>query len=115
MVALPPAAQQRLARAAANARIPLPALYDKLSAGQRAIVRATYAREQDGACCHCAHPLDGPPVPAAAARVVDWSQFPGKRTFLRHPVHLRHDHRTGLTIGAVHAYCNAVLWQYHGE
>jgi hypothetical protein len=28
---------------------------------------------------------------------------------------LHHCHQTGLTIGAVHAKCNAVLWQYHGE
>lgn len=32
-----------------------------------------------------------------------------------YPVHLHHDHKTGLTIGAVHAKCNAVLWQYYGE
>jgi hypothetical protein len=35
--------------------------------------------------------------------------------FFKYPVHLHHDHNTGMTIGAVHAYCNAVLFQYHGE
>jgi hypothetical protein len=35
--------------------------------------------------------------------------------FFKWPVHLHHDHRTGMTIGAVHCRCNAVLWQYHGE
>jgi hypothetical protein len=35
--------------------------------------------------------------------------------FLKYPVHLHHSHVTGLTIGAVHAYCNAVLWVYHDE
>ena len=35
--------------------------------------------------------------------------------FFKWPVHLHHSHDTGMTIGAVHARCNAVLWQYHGE
>ena len=35
--------------------------------------------------------------------------------FFKYPVHLHHSHYTGMTIGAVHANCNAVLWQYHGE
>ena len=35
--------------------------------------------------------------------------------FFKHPVHLQHDHDTGLTEGAVHAYCNAVLWEYFGR
>jgi hypothetical protein len=34
---------------------------------------------------------------------------------LLHPVHLQHSHVTGLTEGAVHAFCNAVLWQYEGR
>ena len=37
------------------------------------------------------------------------------KNFFDHPIHLHHDHETGMTIGAVHAQCNAVLWQYHGE
>jgi len=39
--------------------------------------------------------------------------FPPK--FLNWPVHLHHDHKTGMTVGAVHSHCNAVLWQYHNE
>lgn len=35
--------------------------------------------------------------------------------FFDRPVHLHHSHDTGLTIGAVHAVCNAVLWIYHRE
>jgi hypothetical protein len=35
--------------------------------------------------------------------------------FFNYPVHLHHSHNSGLTIGAVHSYCNAVLWHYHGE
>jgi hypothetical protein len=35
--------------------------------------------------------------------------------FFNWPVHLHHCHVTGLTIGAIHCHCNAVLWQYHGQ
>ena len=34
--------------------------------------------------------------------------------FFDHSIHLHHDHDTGMTIGAVHAHCNAVLWEYEG-
>lgn len=34
---------------------------------------------------------------------------------LRYPVHLQHNHDTGMTEGAVHARCNAVMWQYLGR
>ena len=44
---------------------------------------------------------------------IDWSLFPPN--FLKYPVHLQHDNDTGMTEGAVHNYCNAVLWQYHGK
>jgi len=30
-------------------------------------------------------------------------------------MHLHHNHETDMTEGAVHAYCNAVLWQYEGK
>ena len=35
--------------------------------------------------------------------------------FFKWPVHLHHCHDTGMTTGAVHCYCNAVLWQYPGK
>jgi hypothetical protein len=44
---------------------------------------------------------------------VDLKLFP--RGFLSNPVHLHHCHTTGLTIGAVHSRCNAILWQHHGQ
>ena len=34
---------------------------------------------------------------------------------LAHPIHLQHNHSTDMTEGAVHAYCNCVLWQYEGR
>lgn len=94
------------------AGVALPASYDALSASQRQQARDQYVEQQAGLCFYCKEPLDGPPIPMPP---IDWSRFPGNRGFLKHPVHLHHDHDTGLTLGAVHALCNAVLWQYHGE
>jgi len=47
------------------------------------------------------------------ALLIKKSLFP--RGFFGYPIHLHHSHDTGMTIGAVHAHCNAVLWQYEGE
>ena len=91
----------------------LPARYDDLSPLARRAVRLEYIRLQNGNCQHCGEPLDGEPSSNIRAKSIDLRRFP--RDFLRHPVHLHHCHRTGLTIGAVHARCNAVLWQYHGR
>jgi len=44
---------------------------------------------------------------------IDWSYFP--ENFLNYPIHLQHNHNSGLTEGAVHNYCNAVMWQYEGK
>jgi hypothetical protein len=94
----------------------VPALYSTLSASQRVAVRERYVTLQEGRCLHCAHALASDPAPSVLAMKVNWHAFPGRAAgFLRHPVHLHHCHKTDLTIGAVHAYCNAVLWQHHGE
>ena len=42
-----------------------------------------------------------------------WDLFPPN--FLKYKVHLQHNHSTGMTEGAVHALCNAVMWQYEGR
>ena len=47
------------------------------------------------------------------AAELDRGVFPAG--FLNYPVHLHHDHDSGQSIGAVHAYCNAILWVHHGE
>lgn len=94
----------------------IPAFYSQLSASRRRAVRERYVVLQQGVCCHCSCGLDGQPAPEVLAKKINWHAFPGREAgFLRHPVHLHHDHRTDLTLGAVHAYCNAVLWQHHGE
>lgn len=91
----------------------LPANYSKLSQDERRLVRLQYIEQQNGLCYHCQNPLTGAPTALVLGLPIDLSLFP--KNFLLHPVHLHHNHETDLTIGAVHAYCNAVLWQYHNE
>ena len=91
----------------------LPVRYDKLDIMTKIAVREEYARIQGGVCAHCNAPLKGNPSAHVTSKKVDKRRFPP--TFFKYPVHLHHSHKTGLTIGAVHNYCNAVLWQYHGE
>ena len=91
----------------------LPVKYDQLAPAKRKAVREEYVRLQDGLCHFCGCALTGPPAEAVAAKTVNHRLFPDG--FFNHPVHLHHSHDSGLTLGAVHNYCNAVLWQYHGE
>jgi hypothetical protein len=88
----------------------LPVNYNKLSQQQRASVRREYIFLQNNLCYHCKGSLDNPSLDN---RPVRKSLFPPN--FFKWPTHLHHCHRTGMTIGAVHNHCNAVLWQYHGE
>lgn len=90
-----------------------PVDYTKLDWRERKNVRLSYIEAQNGKCCYCGSPLDGLARIDVALKKVNKNLFP--RTFWNHPVHLHHDHKTGMTIGAVHNQCNAVLWQYHGE
>lgn len=91
----------------------LPVNYNETHYRKRKLVREEYARQQGGRCCHCNQPLDSEPLQEVSSMAVNIALFP--IGFFKHPVHLHHSHKTGMTIGAVHAYCNAVLWQYHGE
>jgi len=93
--------------------IPLPANYEMLTQPQRRQVREEYIRLQDGKCHHCKQSLGGDPAKEITDKPITLELFPPN--FLKWPVHLHHNHDTGETIGAVHCYCNAVLWQYHGE
>lgn len=91
----------------------LPVNYKSLTPQQRRHVREAYVSRQKGRCYHCkGHLCVGPPK-EILQRKIDMRLFPDG--FLNHPVHLHHSHKTGKTVGAVHAYCNAVLWQYHGK
>ncbi len=91
----------------------LPVNYNILSSSKRRAVRNQYVEIQGGLCHHCKCALTGPPSPDVTKKKIRAHLFPS--TFFDYPVHLHHDHGTGMTIGAVHNYCNAVLWQHHGE
>lgn len=91
----------------------LPVDYRALHWKDKRAVRVEYTRLQNGLCYHCKKSLLGD-VPSSIKKYrIDWKLFP--QGFLDYPVHLHHSHDTGLTLGSVHAYCNAVLWQYFGE
>ena len=91
----------------------LPAYYDDLEPSQRRAVRKEYIRIQEGKCHYCKANLNGEPSAEVMVKAIKWRLFP--ETFQDWPIHLHHSHETGLTIGAVHMRCNAVLWQYEGE
>ncbi len=88
----------------------LPVNYDNLTQSERRLVRKQYFELQKGLCCYCNKPLN---VRPKETRKIKKRLFP--ENFLKFPVHLHHDHDTGMTIGAIHSYCNAVVWQYFGE
>lgn len=91
----------------------LPVDYTKLTRRERRQVREQYIKEQNNNCMYCGNSLKyGPPVEITNKRI-NWGLFP--QGFLKHPIHLQHNHNTGMTEGAVHGYCNAVLWQYEGR
>lgn len=91
--------------------MPLPTMYGKLTPRGRAAVCREYIKLQNGKCWYCGKDLDEQPPKEILDKPIDLTMFP--RGFLDNPIHLQHDHDTGLTEGAVHAYCNAVLWQYY--
>ena len=91
----------------------LSANYNELHFTERKAVREEYIKQQKGLCYHCGSRLDGEPLDSVKSKPVNKQLFPPN--FFKWPVHLHHNHETGMTIGAVHNYCNAVLWQYHGE
>lgn len=81
--------------------------------GEARAVRDQYVKDQGGKCYWCKCDLNRSPPLVITDHAIDWDLFPPN--FLRSPVHLQHNHDTGMTEGAVHAYCNAVMWQYHGR
>ena len=91
----------------------LPLNYNKLSSIERRIVREEYITRQKGKCLYCSNYLALKPPADVLAKEIDRKLFP--ELFFSWPIHLHHSHTTGMTIGAVHALCNAVLWQYEGQ
>lgn len=91
----------------------LPVMYSTLSPSERRNVRIQYIKLQKNKCWFCEQDLDGVPNNLVRSSKLNLNLFPAG--FLRNPIHLHHCHNTDLTIGAVHAECNAYLWQYLGE
>jgi len=91
----------------------LPVEYDKIPAREKRLVREQYIKAQDNLCWHCGEDLLSKPPERITEQNINLGLFP--IGFFNHSIHLQHDHGTGLTEGAVHSYCNAVLWQYHGR
>ena len=88
----------------------LPVDYTKLDWRQRKEVREQYVSKQNGMCSHCGKTLS---EKADRVKRINTDLFP--ENFFKYPIHLHHCHKTGMTQGAVHNYCNAYLWQYKGE
>jgi len=91
----------------------LPINYTIASAKSKKTAREQYVKDQNNMCPFCGGSLLEKAPQEVRKKKIDWRLFPPH--FLKYPIHLHHDHKTGMTIGAVHNYCNAVLWQYHGE
>lgn len=92
----------------------LPVNYEDITWQVRKLVREEYTKRQDGRCYYCQQLLINPiHKTAMKLKPINKNLFP--KGFFQWPVHLHHNHKTGMTIGSVHNYCNAVLWQYHRE
>ena len=91
----------------------LPVKYTDLHWTERRKVREQYIEEQDHICLYCKCSLDEPPPDGITSKRINWRLFP--KDFLKYPIHLQHNHTTGMTEGAVHNYCNAVMWQYENK
>jgi len=91
----------------------LPVDYTTLKWKIRKEVREQYIEEQGNKCMYCGGDLNEEPPTNITNKIIDWDLFPSQ--FLKNPIHLQHNHNTGMTEGAVHAYCNAVMWQYDGR
>ena len=91
----------------------LPVKYHEIPPYEKRIVREEYIRIQKGMCWYCKAPLKDAPPEGILGKKVTPHIYP--EGFFTHPVHLHHDHITEMTVGAVHNYCNAVLWEYEGK
>ena len=91
----------------------LPINYNKTPFSERRLIREQYVKQQNNLCYYCNCDLSIRPPEHITNKTIDWKRFPPN--FLQHPIHLQHCHKTGMTEGAVHSYCNAVMWQYDGR
>jgi len=91
----------------------LPKKYSQLTSSGRRDTRESYIKLQNGLCFYCKSELINDPPVKILNKTINWRLFPAN--FLKYPVHLQHNHETDYTEGAVHSYCNAVMWQYEGR
>ena len=91
----------------------LPINYTRLTRVQRKEVREQYILQQRHQCYWCHEDLRNPAPDVITAQKINLKLFPPG--FLNNPIHLQHNHENGQTEGAVHAYCNAVMWEHHGR
>ena len=91
----------------------LPTKYTKLTWQEKKQVREQYIKEQKGKCYFCKCDLNKPAPKKITDKKIKWEIFPDN--FLKYPIHLQHNHETGMTEGTVHNYCNAVMWQYENK
>ncbi len=88
----------------------LPVDYTKLKIHEKAIVREQYIKEQNGKCMYCGESLKKPAPDYITNKYIDWDLFP--ENFLKSPIHLQHNHNTGMTEELFIIIGNAVMWQY---
>ena len=98
---------------AKDRRLRLPIHYESSYWYKRKKAREQYCEDQNWECWYCGEDLREKPPSFITEQPFDKKLFP--KMFLAHPIHLQHSHETGMTEGAVHARCNAVLWQYEGK
>ena len=95
---------------------PFPQRYRDLNTNQRRKLLDEYVEHFRGRCLYCHLKLDGKPsrIVRDSADEIEWDNLPGgKEGFLKNPVHLHHDHETGLTLAPIHALCNAHSWEFY--
>jgi hypothetical protein len=95
---------------------PFPQRYSDLNTSQRRKLRENYVVHFQGRCIYCDEPLNDKPHEFVRAKATSiwWPNLPGGRKgFLSNSVHLHHDHETDLTLGPVHALCNAHSYHFY--
>ena len=102
-----------MSRLTQNKLYNLPVNYNELGYTERRVVRQQYIKEQNNKCFYCKNNIYEQPDLYILNKKINWSLFP--KNFLESPIHLQHCHKTGMTEGAIHSYCNAILWCYHGK
>lgn len=96
-----------------KSNIELPVVYDEIPSRERYIIRSMYIQEQNWNCYYCKKSLLKPAAKWVLQRKISPKIFP--KNFFDSKIHLHHSHDTGMTLGAVHSYCNAVLWELEGK